>query len=118
MWQRSPDRSENGLENMDEFEQLQAARAMRRAILGDDYVDAMSDDPDPVADEFQDYLTTMAWGAWARGGPLSPRDRSLLGMAMTVALARMTEFRSWLHAERGEGGRDLRWTCTYQWEGV
>ena len=46
--------------------------------------------------EFQDYVTTMAWGVWARGGPLSPRDRSLLVMAMTAALGRMTEFR--LHA--------------------
>jgi 4-carboxymuconolactone decarboxylase len=81
---------------MDESEQLQAARAMRRAILGDDYVDAMTDDPDPVAGEFQDYVTTMAWSVWARGGPLSPRDRSLLVMAMTAALGRMTEFR--LHA--------------------
>ncbi len=81
---------------MDESEQLEAARAMRRAILGDAYVDAMIADDDPVAVEFQDYVTSMAWGVWARGGPLSPRDRSLLVMAMTAALGRMQEFR--LHA--------------------
>jgi 4-carboxymuconolactone decarboxylase len=81
---------------MDESEQLREAREMRRAILGDAYVDAMTDDPDPVAREFQEYVTTMAWGVWARGGPLSPRDRSLLVMAMTAALGRMEEFR--LHA--------------------
>jgi 4-carboxymuconolactone decarboxylase len=81
---------------LEETEQLRAARAMRRAMLGDAYVDRMTSDPDPVAAEFQDYLTSMAWGVWTRGGPLTPRDRSLLVMAMTAALGRMEEFR--LHA--------------------
>src|SRR2546423_10899444 len=81
---------------MEETEQLRAARAMRRAMLGDAYVDRMTSDPDPVAAEFQDYITSMAWGVWARGGALSPRDRSLLVLAMTAALGRMEEFR--LHA--------------------
>ena len=75
---------------------LEKARAMRRAMLGDAYVDAQTADPEPTGQEFQDYLTTMAWGVWTRGGPLSPRDRSLLVMAMTAALGRMEEFR--LHA--------------------
>jgi 4-carboxymuconolactone decarboxylase len=83
---------------MDETEQLRAARAMRRAMLGDAYVDRVTadPDPDPVAAEFQDYLTSMAWGVWTRDGALSTRDRSLLVMAMTAALGRMEEFR--LHA--------------------
>jgi 4-carboxymuconolactone decarboxylase len=81
---------------MEETPQLQAARAMRRAILGDAYVDRATADADPVAQEFQDYLTSMAWGVWAREGALTPRDRSLLVMAMTAALGRMEEFR--LHA--------------------
>jgi 4-carboxymuconolactone decarboxylase len=69
---------------------LEAARAMRRRILGDDYVDAQG------TDEFQDHLTLMAWGAWAREGPLTTRDRSLLVLAITATLGRMEEFR--LHA--------------------
>ena len=81
---------------MDESEGLRAARAMRRAMLGDAYVDRVTADPDPVAAEFQDYLTSMAWGVWTRGGALTTRDRSLLVMAMTAALGRMEEFR--LHA--------------------
>jgi 4-carboxymuconolactone decarboxylase len=81
---------------MNQTDQLRAARDMRRAMLGDEYVDRMTADPDPVAAEFQDYLTSMAWGVWARGGALNPRDRSLLVMAMTAALGRMEEFR--LHA--------------------
>jgi 4-carboxymuconolactone decarboxylase len=81
---------------MQETEELRAARAMRRAMLGDAYVDSVTTDPDPVAGEFQDYITSMAWGVWAREGALSPRDRSLLVMAMTAALGRMEEFS--LHA--------------------
>src|SRR6476660_1825828 len=77
---------------MEESEDLRAARAMRRAMLGDTYVDRATADPDPVAAEFQDYLTSMAWGVWTREGALSTRDRSLLVMAMTAALGRMEEF--------------------------
>ena len=81
---------------MEETEELRAARAMRRAMLGDAYVDRVTDDPDPVATDFQDYLTSMAWGVWTRAGALSTRDRSLLVLAMTAALGRMEEFH--LHA--------------------
>jgi 4-carboxymuconolactone decarboxylase len=81
---------------MEETEQLRAARALRRAMLGDEYVDSQAAEPGTVAAEFQDYVTSMAWGVWTRGGALSPRDRSLLVMAMTAALGRMEEFR--LHA--------------------
>ena len=77
---------------MEESEDLRAARAMRRAMLGDAYVDRATADPDPAAAEFQDYVTSMAWGVWTRQGALSTRDRSLLVMAMTAALGRMEEF--------------------------
>jgi 4-carboxymuconolactone decarboxylase len=79
-----------------ERENLDAARELRRAMLGDGYVDAQAADPNPVMGEFSDYLTSMAWGVWARGGALSTRDRSLLVLAMTAALGRMDEFK--LHA--------------------
>ena len=91
---------------MEPSEELQAARAMRRAMLGDAYVDAQTADPDPVATEFQDYLTSMAWGVWTRGGALSPRDRSLLVLAMTAALGRMEEFRLHASAQPGTGVTD------------
>ena len=81
---------------MDERQDLEAAREQRRAVMGDAYVDGATADADPTAAEFQDYITSTAWGVWARGGPLSHRDRSLLVMAMTAALGRMEEFR--LHA--------------------
>ena len=81
---------------MEHDDPLAAARALRRAVLGDAYVDAQAVDPNPVMAEFSEYLTSMAWGVWARGGALSTRDRSLLVLAMTAALGRMEEFK--LHA--------------------
>ena len=86
---------------MDGNERLEAARAMRRAVLGDAYVDAQVADPDPVGREFQDYLTEMAWGVWARGGALSVRDRSLLVLAMTAAMGRTEEFKIHARAQPG-----------------
>ena len=46
-------------------------------MLGDTYVDSQRADASPALEEFQEYITTQAWGVWARGGPLSTRDRSL-----------------------------------------
>jgi 4-carboxymuconolactone decarboxylase len=77
-------------------EQFDVARSLRRELLGDAYVDGQASEPNSVAADFQDYLTSTAWGVWARGAPLSTRDRSLLVLAMTAALGRMDEFR--LHA--------------------
>jgi 4-carboxymuconolactone decarboxylase len=75
---------------------LRAAEAMRRKVLGDEFVDAQEAETNPALGELQDHITAMAWGVWARGGPLSTRDRSLLVLAMTAALGRMEEFK--LHA--------------------
>ena len=81
---------------MEESDHLSRAMAKRRAMLGDAYVDAQAADPNPTMAEFQEYITSMAWGVWTREGALSTRDRSLLVLAMTAALGRMEEFQ--LHA--------------------
>jgi 4-carboxymuconolactone decarboxylase len=91
---------------MEQSEDLAEASAMRRAMLGDVYVDGQSADPNPVMGEFNDYITSMAWGVWTRGGALSPRDRSLLVLAMTAALGRMEEFRLHAGASRQTGVSD------------
>ena len=87
-------------------ERLEKARAMRRRVLGAEYVDAQVSDPDPVGREFQDYLTGMAWGVWTREGALSIRDRSLLVMAMTAAMGRIEEFKIPARAQPGSGVTD------------
>lgn len=59
--------------------------------MGDEFVDAQSADPNPAGADFQRHVTESAWGVWARQGPLSSRDRSLLVIAMTAALGRTDE---------------------------
>jgi 4-carboxymuconolactone decarboxylase len=85
---------------------LDAARSLRRAMLGDAYVDAQTRDPNPKMQEFQDYLTSMAWGVWTRDGALTSRDRSLLVLAMTAALGRMEEFKLHIGARSRTGVSD------------
>ena len=88
---------------MDPNDAVQSAHEIRRAILGDEYVDAQTADPNQTLQEFQDHLTAQAWGVWTREGPLSIRDRSLLVIAMTAALGRMDEFK--IHvSSRGRTG--------------
>jgi 4-carboxymuconolactone decarboxylase len=84
------------MDQTDEPDALELARAKRRAVLGDAYVDAQTAETNPTLLELQDHLTAMAWSVWTRDGALSTRDRSLLVLAMTAALGRMEEFR--LHA--------------------
>ncbi len=91
---------------MEESEPLRRAYAMRRSVLGDEYVDAATADSDPTAAAFQDYLTSTAWGVWAREGALSTRDRSLLVLAMTAAMGRLEEFRLHAGAAPRAGVRD------------
>src|SRR5271156_1358224 len=89
-----------------EDEKFEASRAMRRAMLGADYVDAQTSDPNPVMREFSDYLTSMAWGVWTRDGALSTRDRGWVVRAMTAAGGRVEEFRLHVSARSRTGVTD------------
>ncbi len=65
---------------------------LRRAVLGDDYVDRSLASIDDFNREFQQMVTEHAWGAiWARPG-LSKKQRSLLNLGMLAALNRPEEF--------------------------
>lgn len=85
---------------------LEDARALRRAMLGDEYVDAQAAEANPALRDFQDHVTSMAWGVWTREGPLTTRDRSLLVLAMTAALGRMEEFKLHVGARSRTGVTD------------
>jgi 4-carboxymuconolactone decarboxylase len=64
---------------------------VRRAALGDAYVDRAEASRTPLTDEFQDLLTRYAWGEiWTRPG-LDRRTRSCITVAMLVALNRNEE---------------------------
>lgn len=67
--------------------------SIRRQVLGDDYVDRAFGDA--KGDEFQlalqEVITTVGWGAvWGRAG-LDHKTRSMLTLAMVVALNRPHE---------------------------
>ena len=76
-----------------------AGMAVRRAVLGDAWVDrAMSRTTDFTRD-FQELITSYAWGTiWTRPG-LDRRTRRLLVLTATAALGRWEEFR--LHVRTG-----------------
>ncbi len=63
----------------------------RRKVLGDEYVNKALRDADDLTADLQDYLTEHAWGAsWTRPG-LDHRSRSMITVAMTIALNRPHE---------------------------
>ena len=68
-------------------------------MLGDAHVDRSLLAATDFTRDFQQMITSYAWGAvWARPG-LDPRIRRLLVVAMTAALGRWEEFR--LHVRAG-----------------
>jgi 4-carboxymuconolactone decarboxylase len=70
-----------------------AGLEMRRKVLGADYVDANIKTADELTEPFQNLLTEFAWGSvWTREG-LTLRERSLLTVAMCVAMNRPAELR-------------------------
>ncbi len=73
--------------------------AMRRAVLGDAYVDRAIANATDFTRDFQKLITQYAWGSvWTRPG-LDPKVRRLLVLAMTASLGRWEEFR--LHVRTG-----------------
>jgi 4-carboxymuconolactone decarboxylase len=83
---------------MDERERYGAGMKVRRAVLGDAYVEKAQAAKTPFSEPFQDLITRYAWGEiWTRPG-LPRNTRSLLTLAMMVALNRNDEFRMHVRA--------------------
>jgi len=88
---------------MDERELYDKGMANRRAVLGDAHVDAAIAKSTELTREFQDFLTRYAWGEiWDRPG-LPKHTRSLLTIAMMVALNRPDELRMHIKAAKNNG---------------
>jgi len=69
-----------------------SGEAVRRKVLGDDYVDRAINGADSFSAPFQDVLNEYCWGtAWTDEG-LDLKQRSLLNLGMLAALNRMHEF--------------------------
>jgi len=88
---------------MDERERYQDGMKTRRAVLGDAHVDATLKNRNEFTEAFQDLLTRYAWGEiWSRPG-LPRETRSMLTLAMMVALNRPDELRMHLRAALNVG---------------
>jgi 4-carboxymuconolactone decarboxylase len=67
--------------------------AVRRAVLGAEYVDKALASADSFTGELQDFVTEWCWGGlWTRPG-LPRKTRSLLNLAMLSALNRPHEIK-------------------------
>lgn len=88
---------------MDERERHKRGMEVRRAVLGDAHVDRAVTNQNDFNDSFQDLITRYAWGEiWTR--PALPRStRSLVTIAMMVALGRSDELRLHLRAASRNG---------------
>ena len=76
---------------------------VRRAVLGDAHVDRTVARANDFNREFQDLITRYAWGEiWTRPG-LPRHTRSLLTVAMMVALNRSEEFKLHVRAAFNNG---------------
>lgn len=77
--------------------------ALRRQVLGDEYVSRSLNQADDFTAPLQDYLTEHAWGAvWTRDG-LSLKSRSMLNLALLTALNRPAELRLHLRGAINNG---------------
>ena len=88
---------------MDERERFEMGIKIRREVLGDAHVDAAIAKRNAFTEAFQDLITRYAWGEiWTR--PSLPRQtRSLVTVAMLVALNREEELRLHLRAALRNG---------------
>jgi 4-carboxymuconolactone decarboxylase len=88
---------------MDETDRYDRGMVVRRAVLGDAHVDRTLAKRNEFNTDFQELITRYAWGEiWSRP-ELSRHTRSLLTIAMMVALNRGDELRLHLRGAFNNG---------------
>lgn len=76
---------------------------VRRSVLGDAHVDNANNKINDFNSDFQEFITKYAWGEiWTRPG-LSKHNKSLITMAMLIALNRPSEFKMHVKAAFNNG---------------
>jgi len=94
---------------------FEAGLAMRKKVLGADYVENSFKNADSFGSPFQELATEFAWGSvWTRPG-LSLRDRSLVTLAQCIALNRPNEIRIHLRGalRNGVSKTEIRELCLH-----
>jgi alkylhydroperoxidase/carboxymuconolactone decarboxylase family protein YurZ len=74
-------------------ESFERAMSVRRKVLGDDYVDAVTAKATPFTAPFQQFVTRWAWGEAWLDDTLDPQARSLLTIAVVTVLGQLSEVR-------------------------
>lgn len=75
----------------------------RRSVLGNEHVDKAIKSTTDFDRDFQEYITTNAWGmVWDRPG-LTKRERSLVTIALLTALGHDEELKMHLKATKNTG---------------
>lgn len=88
---------------MQDDERYQQGMAVRRGVLGDAHVDRTVQNLTPLNEEFQNFITRYAWGdIWSRPG-LDRHTRSMITIAMLIALNREAELKMHLNAAFNNG---------------
>jgi 4-carboxymuconolactone decarboxylase len=78
---------------MDEKQRYEEGLKVRRAVLGDAHVDRSLSRQNDFTREFQEMITRHAWGEiWTRPG-FDRKTRSIMTLAMLIALNRGDEFK-------------------------
>ena len=88
---------------MEEKERYHKGLETRREVLGEEHVDRAQANLSEFNAPFQELITRYAWGEiWERAG-LTRRERSVITLAMLVALNREPEFRLHIRAALNNG---------------
>ena len=78
----------------------------RRSVLGDAHVDKAEANKTDFDEDFQEYITSNAWGAvWSRPG-LTQRERSLITIALLAALGHEEELAMHIRATKNTGATE------------
>src|SRR2546421_3826683 len=88
---------------MEERERYSHGLEVRRAVLGDAHVDRALTRGNAFNQEFQELITRYAWGEIWPGPGLPRHTRSLITVAMMVALNRTDEFKLHVRAAFNNG---------------
>jgi 4-carboxymuconolactone decarboxylase len=88
---------------MDDAARARRGMTVRRAVLGDEYVDRAVGATTSFTEPFQDFITRYAWGdIWSRPG-LSRAERSMITLAMLAALQHENELAMHVRAALRDG---------------
>jgi 4-carboxymuconolactone decarboxylase len=71
---------------------MEAGLAVRREVLGDEYVNRSMVNADPFNKPFQEIVSEYCWGLCWTDKTLSRKERSILNLGMIAALGKMHEF--------------------------